>query len=72
MKVEIEQPDRQGWKDWLVVEKTEEHVSITREYQKPGSKERRVWHDEGIDIRLVDLPKMLEVLGAMVTGGTER
>lgn len=67
MKLEIEQPDENGWKGWIVLELTEDgqDVSISRDYQRPGA-ERKTWHDEGISLRVHDLPEVIEWLRAMV------
>ena len=62
MKIDIEQPEHEGWKDWIVIESTEEHVSICRDYQNPNSDERKTWCDEGIALRIVDLPRVIEAL----------
>jgi hypothetical protein len=67
--LEIPQPDENEWKGWLVLEKTVDHVTIHRDYQKPDG-ERKSWQDEGIAIRIEDVPSVIEWLQAMVTGST--
>lgn len=77
MKVaEIETTDERddGWRDWIVVRVKGDYVSISHDYQSPGSDERKTWQDEGSGCGAKHLDALIAALQearAMVSRRTE-
>ena len=72
MKLEIEEPDSDGWRSWTVFKQTEDgDVSIRYDYQKPGE-ERKTWQDSGATLHARDLPKIISWLSQLSENQNER
>ncbi len=58
---EIERDDVAGWKEWLVVRRTDYGVSITVDYQNPKGV-RGTWQDSGITVDTRNLDALIAAL----------